>query len=215
MSEMSEKKSVKANEIVRAALKLFAQKGYALTSVEQISEKAGIGKSTIYEYYKTKEDLYVAAIMEAADEWAADMENVGRQTRDPVERLTRIAMQYTGKSSIECKAESRVFIEVLSQTFLEGGVFYSRPHLIRNVHQRIVGVVADYLLAGISRGQLKPGIARYAEKIAINFLAYLDGIHLHGLIEEGYIDIRGQVALYLDQMSQLLRLTNKKPTLSP
>ena len=204
MGVMTGKKSARAYEIVRAALKLFALKGYALTSVEQISEEAGIGKSTVYEYYKTKEELYVAAIMEAAAQWAADLEDVGRQTRDPIERLARIAKLYTGKSSLECKAESRLFIEVLSQTFLDGGVFYSQPHLIRNVHRRVVRIVADYLLAGISRGQLKPDIARSAEKIAINFLAYLEGIHLHGLIEEGYIDIPGQVALFLEQMSRLL-----------
>jgi AcrR family transcriptional regulator len=204
MDAAGDRKNTKAGEIARAALRLFAQKGYAFTSIEQISIEAGIGKSTVYEYYETKEALFVAAIMEAADDWVARLEAVSRETRDPLERLHLIADLYLQKSDQRGKPQSRLFIEVLSQTFLLGGVFYERSFLIKSIHQRIVRIVVDYLLAGVSRGQLDPGIARIAEKIAVNFLAFLDGLHLHSLVEEGYIDSRQQVALFFKHMALLL-----------
>jgi len=205
MNAKTDKKINKAIEIARTALMVFARKGYAFTSIEEISSEAGIGKSTVYEYYKTKEELFVAAVMEGAHEWISDMEAIGRETQDPMERLSRIAVLYTEQHGPEWKPDSRLFIEVLSQTFLQGGVFFDRPYMIRDLHQRIVRIVVDYLLAGVSRGELCPGIARDVEKITINFLAYLDGIKLHGMIEPGYIDIRSQIDLFMRHLTPLLK----------
>jgi len=50
--------------IARAALDLFVLKGFASTSVDQIAIAAGVGKGTLYEYFETKTDIFVAAIVE-------------------------------------------------------------------------------------------------------------------------------------------------------
>lgn len=47
----------KRMKILLAAEKQFVQKGYARTTVEDIAKQAGIGKSTFYEYYSSKETL--------------------------------------------------------------------------------------------------------------------------------------------------------------
>jgi AcrR family transcriptional regulator len=200
---MSDRKIAKTKEIAQAALAVFSTSGYALASIEQIAQQAGIGKSTVYEYYKTKEELFLAAIMEGAADWIADLEEIGRETSDPEQRLGLIAELYL-ESCQEDRKGTRMFLEVINQTCLQGGIFYDRPHLIRELHQRIVRVMVGYLLDGVSRGQLNPGIARNAEKICINFMAFLDGILMHGLIEEGYIDAREQIALFLKHMLPLL-----------
>ncbi|MBC2713178.1 MAG: TetR/AcrR family transcriptional regulator [Desulfosarcina sp.] len=207
---MSDKKTTKAREIARTAFTVFSRNGYPLASVEQIAIEAGIGKSTVYEYYKTKEELFVAAIMEGAEDWIADLKEIGRKTHDPVQRLNLIADLYLKNHEEEQQPGTRMFVEVVTQTCLQGGVFYDRPHLIRELHQRIVRIMVDYLLAGVSRGQLRPGIARHAEKICINLMAYLDGILMHGLIEEGYINIREQIALFMEQMIPLLLISPDK-----
>ncbi len=201
----SNKKIAKAREVARAALGVFTCKGYAATSIEMIAAEAGIGKSTVYEYFKTKQELFIAAIMAGADEWIAGLKDVGRKSRDPIERLHLIVARYLDKKQTGATPEARLFIEVISQTFLQGGVFHDRPYLIRQIHERIVKVIVDYLLAGVSRGELNPVIARNAEKIAINFLAFLDGIHMHSLIEPGYIDIDEQIDLFMTHMTLLMK----------
>ncbi len=207
MKASSNKKITKAREIARAALRVFTRKGYAATSIQMISTEAGIGKSTVYEYFQTKQEVFIAAIMAGADEWIAGLKDVGHKTRDPIERLHLIVDRYLDKKTPATTPEARLFIEVISQTFLQGGVFHDRPYLIRQIHGRIVRVVVDYLLAGVSRGELNPAIARNAEKIAINFLAFLDGIHMHSLIEPGYIDLREQINLFMSHMTLLMKPT--------
>src|SRR3974377_938916 len=43
--------------ILRAALKLFAEKGFYRTTTKAISRKAGIAEGTLFNYFQTKEDL--------------------------------------------------------------------------------------------------------------------------------------------------------------
>jgi AcrR family transcriptional regulator len=53
-------------DILDAARTVFARKGYADTVVEDIAEQAGIGKGTLYLYFPSKEQIYLAALLEEA-----------------------------------------------------------------------------------------------------------------------------------------------------
>ena len=48
----------KKNRIIAAAITTFAQKGYAGTRIVEVAQAAGIGKGTIYEYFRSKEELF-------------------------------------------------------------------------------------------------------------------------------------------------------------
>ena len=50
------------DEITAAALKLFAERGFAATKLEDVAQAAGISKGTIYLYFATKEDLFKAVV---------------------------------------------------------------------------------------------------------------------------------------------------------
>ncbi len=55
-------------EIIAAALKTFGAKGFAATRAEDIAVQAGIAKGTLYLYFGSKEDIYVAAVQHAIDQ---------------------------------------------------------------------------------------------------------------------------------------------------
>jgi AcrR family transcriptional regulator len=55
----------KREQIVRAALKVFLEKGYAATSMNRVADEADVIKATIYSHFKDKEQLFVAIIEEA------------------------------------------------------------------------------------------------------------------------------------------------------
>ena len=44
--------------VLRAAEKLFEKKGYEATSTDDIAKRTGISKSTMYEYFKSKQDIW-------------------------------------------------------------------------------------------------------------------------------------------------------------
>ena len=64
----------------------------------------------------------------------------------------------------------------------------------------------DILLDGISRGLFRPEIARDAEKIAVNLLAYFDGISLHSIMSENYFDIKKQIDFYLNGLIRSIQI---------
>lgn len=51
-------------EIIRAALEVFAQKGFSATRMEDIARQAGVSGGTIYRYFDNKEDVFKAAVQE-------------------------------------------------------------------------------------------------------------------------------------------------------
>ncbi|MBT4511398.1 MAG: helix-turn-helix transcriptional regulator [Chloroflexi bacterium] len=49
-------------EIVNAALAVFAQKGYAFATVDDIAREANVAVGTLYKYYKNKRDILMAVL---------------------------------------------------------------------------------------------------------------------------------------------------------
>lgn len=55
-------------EILSAARKVFAEKGFNDATVDQIAEAGGVSKGTVYLYFPSKRDVYLAALMQGAEE---------------------------------------------------------------------------------------------------------------------------------------------------
>lgn len=56
------RKEDRPEEITRAALAAFAEKGYAATRVTDVARRAGVSKGLLYLYFRTKEELFKAVI---------------------------------------------------------------------------------------------------------------------------------------------------------
>jgi AcrR family transcriptional regulator len=213
MTQPLSKRSAKAQEIVHAALETFDRHGFQTAALEQIALRAGIGKSTLYEYFKSKEELFVAAVEEASEQWLDLITRIATETDDAIERLRRVADAFIDNPLGACVGDKRLLLEIIMQTVMEGGVFYQRNEIIRDIHQRIIRMIADFLLEGVSNGQLNPVIARDAEKFAINFLAFLDGMKIYVMAAADYIDVGAQIQFFMDHLSPLLQ--QGKTSLTP
>jgi AcrR family transcriptional regulator len=51
-------------EIITAAVRLFSQKGFAATRLDEVAKNAGLSKATLYLYFNSKEHLFEAVIKE-------------------------------------------------------------------------------------------------------------------------------------------------------
>jgi AcrR family transcriptional regulator len=60
----SRRKEARPAEIATAALRLFAERGFAATRLEDVAAAAGIGKGTIYLYFANKEELFEAVVLQ-------------------------------------------------------------------------------------------------------------------------------------------------------
>ena len=59
---MARKRETSPEEIVQAAIRCFAKKGYHATKTADIAKKAGVSEGTLYNYFKDKSALFVAVI---------------------------------------------------------------------------------------------------------------------------------------------------------
>ena len=56
------RKEARPGEILDAALELFVEKGFAATRLEDVAQRAGVSKGTVYLYFESKEDLFKSVI---------------------------------------------------------------------------------------------------------------------------------------------------------
>lgn len=54
--------SDKREKILKAVLELFMENGQGSLKVSKIAERADVGKGTVYEYFKSKEDIFIGAV---------------------------------------------------------------------------------------------------------------------------------------------------------
>ena len=59
------RKDERPHEILKAALEIFTQYGYAATRLDDVAERAGISKGTIYLYFPSKEELFAEVVRHA------------------------------------------------------------------------------------------------------------------------------------------------------
>jgi AcrR family transcriptional regulator len=73
-------------QLLDAGAALFAEHAYEEISMRQIAEASGVSKPLLYHYFPSKNDLFLAAVTEAASELQRVIEPTGEGT--PVEQLT-------------------------------------------------------------------------------------------------------------------------------
>ena len=58
------RKDARPTELVRAALALFVERGFAATRLEDVARKAGVSKGTLYLYFGSKDELFKTVVRE-------------------------------------------------------------------------------------------------------------------------------------------------------
>lgn len=79
--------SRRQEEILAAATRHFAEKGFAETDVESIAADLQIGKGTIYRYFPSKQELLIACVERGMQGLQADMDRCLAEIADPIQLI--------------------------------------------------------------------------------------------------------------------------------
>ncbi len=74
-------------QLLDVASHAFAEHGYANTDVQLVADLAGVGKGTVYRYFKNKEALFLAAVDDAMERLNESLLGVAERTGDPLEMM--------------------------------------------------------------------------------------------------------------------------------
>jgi len=80
-------KGLNRNTIVEKAREIFAHYGFRKATMNEIAEGVGKGKSSLYYYFNSKEDVYRAVIEKEAETMKKKLVDAVSEEKDPVEKL--------------------------------------------------------------------------------------------------------------------------------
>ena len=146
-------------DILKAAVRVFAERGYEGASIATIAKNAGLSKQNLMYYFPTKQVLYERVLDDVLDEWLARMSSLADDLQDPRDVL-RAYIGAKLRFSREQPWASRVYaLEVISGAQLYGAQIQGRvvPLLRRDIavfekwisSGRIAPVNATHLLFAI------------------------------------------------------------------
>ena len=142
--------------LFRAALALFSKKGFAETTVEDITEAADVGKGTFFNYFPSKEHVLVGF----AEMQLAKLETIIREIR-----ASRLPMREGLRGLIHRMTEAPIqnpsVVRALLQAHVSSPVVREEVLRIHREHQKLLG---GLLRLGQERGEVRRDIA--AEDIA-------------------------------------------------
>ena len=84
----------RTEQILQAAAELFARHGYAGADTQLLAEKLGVGKGTIYRYFPSKEDLFLAAADRVMRQLKARVDDCIKDVADPLDQIAEAITTY-------------------------------------------------------------------------------------------------------------------------
>jgi AcrR family transcriptional regulator len=89
-----EQKSRRREEILACAARVFARHGYPGTDVQAIADAAGVAKGTVYLYFASKEELFLAAVDQGMKQLRAFVDAAVAGIGDGLERISKAVLAY-------------------------------------------------------------------------------------------------------------------------
>src|ERR1051325_947792 len=117
----------KRDAILRAAIDVFAERGYFNAQVADVARAAGVAAGTVYLYFRSKDDLLVSIFERTMRDALADGRVAVADVSDPRERLRRLARGHLSRLGRDRKLavvfqvelrQSTKFMERFSSTLL-------------------------------------------------------------------------------------------------
>ena len=146
----------KREAILRAAIKVFAGRGYFNSKVADIAGEAGIADGTVYLYFKSKDEILHSIFDRAMAEFIAEGKKELALLTDPKARLTRIAELHLEKLGADRD------LAVVFQVELRGSTKFMQEFSAAGFGEYldiIRQTIEDGQTAGDFRGDIKPVVA--------------------------------------------------------
>jgi AcrR family transcriptional regulator len=150
------RKADRPDEIVAAAIEVFAERGFAAARLDDIAARAGVSKGAIYLYFPTKEDIFRAVIEQGV---APNLDLIGELAAAHGQSLPDLLRAFA--EMIAGVASSSPVGGIIKMVIGESRNF---PELARAWYDQLItpalGTITRVIEAAQARGELKPGDAR-------------------------------------------------------
>lgn len=152
--------------ILDAAENIFAQKGYAQTTVDDIADEAQFSKATIYRYYKSKREIFAEIIMNSMFEIRKGVQEIQRKDMGAVakvEDLIRYILTYYHRKKniariffMEKSAMKKALNVSIDDQAMPGQKLRMLPESFLSIIREIFQAECDIITQGVKSGEFRP-----------------------------------------------------------
>lgn len=153
----------KRQAILDASIEVFADQGFGGADVDFIAERAGVGKGTVYRYFGSKQELFLATANAGMQMLEASILEAVEGLEDPVEVIRR-----SGEAYGEFFRKHARFVEILILERAEFRGSIPDTHLVYRAKNR--GILDEIIKRGIRDGIFRKVDVREATNAFANLL---------------------------------------------
>mgnify|MGYP001943321762 CR=1 FL=1 len=152
----------KKQEIIEKAKIVFAKRGYHNTSLSHISKKCGIGRTTIYQYFKNKDEIFYHTVGSTLEEIQTQVNVIATNEQLTfTEKLKQVIHQLTDEQK-----NSNTFILLLETWIVLNREKNEMLENLKTETQKLKDTIEDLIKGAIREREIKPIDSRsFAETI--------------------------------------------------
>ncbi|ABG92319.1 probable transcriptional regulator, TetR family protein [Rhodococcus jostii RHA1] len=161
-------------QIIEQATRLFAERGFASTTLQDIADATGLTRPALYHYVANKDELLSRLVSESTETPAALLHTINERTDlGPTEKLREMA---TAIALHQAQAPDRFQLIIRSEAELPEDISRNYEQSRRHVLKEFIHVIED----GIRIGEMRPVDPRTAALAVIGMLNWIAWWHQPG-----------------------------------
>ena len=177
--------------ILEAALAVFAEEGFAAAKLDDVADRAGVAKGTIYLHFKDKQDLFEQMVREAVSPVIARLEELARLPELPADLVLKTMFDFFRTEVLGTRRK-----HLLRLVLTEGPRF---PAIAEFYHREVVSrglrLMGEVLKRAGTKGELAAdGLARFPQLIVAPLILAVVWDSLFAAIEP--LDLEGPLEVH-------------------
>jgi AcrR family transcriptional regulator len=159
-------------QIMAAALKIFARRGIIGTTLSMIAKEARISQGLLYHYFKSKDELFIMLIQQAIQESIDSMKNVYQLPGSPIEKLREMT---------RLDQEGQLYFMLIHQARTSDGVPEEAKQLIAKyaMDTYVVDILEPLFIEGQQAGEFAQGDPRKLISAYFTVISALMTLSIH------------------------------------
>ncbi|OQW98469.1 MAG: hypothetical protein BWK74_04490 [Desulfobacteraceae bacterium A6] len=176
----------KRSEIAQKAIEVLAKRGFQATTIQDIADAAGLGKGTVYHYFKTKEEILSAVSEEIFHEMERSFGAALLRIDKPMEKLSALIEEALHVTE-DVEHLFIVYTELWLMNIREGK-YNDYMSFIKTLHNDLKNLTAKMIDEGKKQGLWDKDTD--SDALAAYLVASFDGVVVHYMMDKGNFDIR-------------------------
>ena len=175
----------KKREILMAAMRVYAEKGARNARVADVARAAGVGKGTIYEYFRSRDEILIDAFHLVVGDMEREFVGVLQTSDDPETKLKRIT-----KASFDALLQFppdmvEIYLDFWAEGIRQGNAAGRLGINLKVMYEQFRTIVQTILDDGVAAGVFRQMNSRL---VASTLMGIIDGLQLQFIIDRKAFD---------------------------